>query len=80
MGREEEAVELESHLAARGSLVLLAPGGMGKSSLAIDVGLRLLRSGAASRGVLWVDLRGAFTQAEVEARFCASLGLQAVSV
>ncbi|KAG2434945.1 hypothetical protein HYH02_012141 [Chlamydomonas schloesseri] len=59
-----------------GSVLLLAEGGMGKSCLAADVGWRLLRSGAAPGGVLWVDLREADSSDEVEARFCAVVGLQ----
>ncbi|GLC58251.1 hypothetical protein PLESTB_001337900 [Pleodorina starrii] len=76
-GREEEAAAVVGHLLTRGSLVLLAPGGMGKSCLAIDAGWRLVQLGAAAGGALWVDLREASGKAEVEARFCASLGLQA---
>ncbi|GIL78574.1 hypothetical protein Vretifemale_7987 [Volvox reticuliferus] len=76
-GREDEAAAVVSHLVNHGSIALLAPGGMGKSCLAIDVGWRLMNSGAAAAGALWVDLREASSLAEVEARFCASLGLQA---
>ncbi|KAG2487915.1 hypothetical protein HYH03_013495 [Edaphochlamys debaryana] len=76
-GREEEAAGLAEHLRARGSLVLLAGGGMGKSCLAADVGWRLVRSGEVPGGALWVDLREAFSSADVEARFCAALGLAA---
>ncbi|KAG2487918.1 hypothetical protein HYH03_013498 [Edaphochlamys debaryana] len=74
-GREEEAAGLAEHLRARGSLVLLAGGGVGKSCLAADVGWRLVRSGEVPGGALWVDLREAFSSADVEARFCATLGL-----
>ncbi|KAG2487919.1 hypothetical protein HYH03_013499 [Edaphochlamys debaryana] len=44
-GREEEAAGLAEHLRARGSLMLLAGGGMGKSCLAADVGWRLWSMG-----------------------------------
>ncbi|KAG2489758.1 hypothetical protein HYH03_011710 [Edaphochlamys debaryana] len=74
-GREEEAAGLAEHLRGRGSLVLLAGGGMGKSCLAADVGWRLVQSGEVPGGALWVDLREAFSSADVEARFCAVLGL-----
>lgn len=78
-GREQEAEEVVSHLMARGSVVLLAPGGMGKSCLAADVGWRLLRAGWALGGALWVDMRGADTAQDVEQRFATSLGLTLVS-
>ncbi|KAG2486165.1 hypothetical protein HYH03_015129 [Edaphochlamys debaryana] len=74
-GREEEAAALVEHLRAHGSLALLGGGGMGKSCLAADVGWRLVRGGQAPGGALWVDLGGARSGAEVDARFCAALGM-----
>ncbi|PNH10349.1 Nephrocystin-3 [Tetrabaena socialis] len=76
MGRDEEGAEVLEHLLSTGSLALLAPGGMGKSCLAADVGWQIVRRGWAPGGALWVDLRGASSAAAVEARFCAALGLQ----
>ncbi|KAG2487441.1 hypothetical protein HYH03_014008 [Edaphochlamys debaryana] len=79
-GRDYEAEVVAAHLRQRGSLLLLAPGGMGKSSLAADVAARLLRSeGLASRAAraLWVELREAGSVEAVEARFCAALGVKA---
>ena len=79
LGRKEEAQQLAEYLQNRGSLVLLAPGGMGKSSLAADVGWRLYGAGALPGGAFWADLREARTAEDVEARFCAALNLQRVS-
>ncbi|PNH04770.1 Kinesin light chain [Tetrabaena socialis] len=76
MGRDKEGAEVLEHLRSKGSLVLLAPGGMGKSCLAADVGWQMVRGGWAPGGALWVDLRGASSAVEVEARFCAALELQ----
>ncbi|PNH01923.1 Kinesin light chain, partial [Tetrabaena socialis] len=73
-GRDADATEVSAHLDV-GSVVLFAPGGMGKSCLAADVGWRLVRGGRAPSGMLWVDLSGAGNVAEVEARFCATLDL-----
>ncbi|KAG2486242.1 hypothetical protein HYH03_015067 [Edaphochlamys debaryana] len=77
MGRGDEAADLANQLASvAGSMVLLASGGMGKSCLAADVGMRLLASGAIPGGALWVDLREAGHAADVEGRFCTALGLK----
>ena len=78
VGRNAEAADIAQHLLTKGSLVLLARGGMGKSSLAADVGWRLYRSGHLPGGALWVDLREARSGEDVEARFCAALGMQRV--
>ncbi|KXZ44020.1 hypothetical protein GPECTOR_75g744 [Gonium pectorale] len=77
VGREEAACDVVDVLIRGGSsALLLAGGGMGKSSLAIDVGWRLFSAGSLPAGVLWVDLRGARSSVEVEARFCSTLGMQ----
>jgi hypothetical protein len=48
-GREEEAAAVAVQLRGQGvrALLLLAPGGLGKSSLAVDVGWRLWREAGA---------------------------------
>ncbi|KAG2487434.1 hypothetical protein HYH03_014001 [Edaphochlamys debaryana] len=74
-GREAEAEALVTVLQQR-SILLHGPGGMGKSSLAADVATRMLHAGAVASRALWVDLREAWSAEEVEARFCAALGLQ----
>ncbi|KXZ45100.1 hypothetical protein GPECTOR_58g549 [Gonium pectorale] len=77
VGREEAACDVVGVLTRGGSsALLLAGGGMGKSSLAIDVGWRLFSAGSLPAGALWVDLRGARSSVEVEARFCSTLGIQ----
>ncbi|PNH03036.1 Nephrocystin-3 [Tetrabaena socialis] len=76
VGRDKEATVFLEHLRTQGSLVLLAPGGMGKSCLAADVAWQMLRGGWAPGGALWVDLREASSEMEVEMRFCIALGLQ----
>jgi hypothetical protein len=77
-GREAEAEDYASRLAQHGWLALLAPGGMGKSCLAADVGWRLHRAGKLPGGALWLDLREATSAADVEGRFCTALGIDQV--
>ncbi|KAG2487438.1 hypothetical protein HYH03_014005 [Edaphochlamys debaryana] len=75
-GREAEAEALITEL-QQCSILLHGPGGIGKSSLAADVAARLLRAaGGVARRALWVGLREAGSAEEVEARFCAALGVQ----
>lgn len=80
-GRDAEAAALAEQLAqcppGQRALMLLAPGGMGKSSLAIDVGWRLVRAGAVPGGALWADMREASSGEDVMARLCAAAGAQA---
>ncbi|PNW72523.1 hypothetical protein CHLRE_16g687966v5 [Chlamydomonas reinhardtii] len=87
VGREEEAAALETALGAEpdataaapagsGCVVLLGGGGAGKSTLAADVGWRLKAAGKLIGGALWVDLRGAGSAGEVDARFAAALGME----
>ncbi|KXZ43348.1 hypothetical protein GPECTOR_93g618 [Gonium pectorale] len=73
--RGDEAATIMERLLTPGSLVLVGPEGVGKSCLAADVGWRLMRDGQAARGALWVGLENASSAVEVEARFCASLGI-----
>lgn len=81
VGRDEEAVSLVAQLMAPGTrgMLLLAGAGMGKSSLAVDVGQRLLGAGAVPGGALWADMREAGSAGEVDSRLCACLGVQQVS-
>ncbi|GIL50003.1 hypothetical protein Vafri_6337, partial [Volvox africanus] len=79
-GRKQDAEKVVKWLSESGSVLLLAEGGMGKSSLAVDVGWRLVEAGKAAAGVRWIDLREAVTAADVEARFCAALGIRLVHV
>lgn len=60
--------------------VLVAPPGMGKTTLAIEVAWRLVTGGGAGGGVVWVDLAGARTWHDVEARIMVALGLIKVRV
>ncbi|KAG2434300.1 hypothetical protein HXX76_008023 [Chlamydomonas incerta] len=87
VGREEEAAALEAALGAEpdaaaaappgsGCVVLLGGGGAGKSTLAADLGWRLKAAGKLIGGALWVDLRGAGSAGEVDARFAAALGME----
>lgn len=83
LGREVEGHQLAVRLTAANkdggtSLVLLGSSGMGKSSLAADVGWQLRSAGALPGGALWVDVRGASSTADLEMRFCIALELQHV--
>ncbi|KXZ50181.1 hypothetical protein GPECTOR_17g818 [Gonium pectorale] len=77
-GRDSEAAGLVAELCQPGSraVLLLADGGYGKSSLAIDVGRRLVDAGAVGGGALWADLREAGSAAEVVARVCTAVGAE----
>ncbi|KAG2492987.1 hypothetical protein HYH03_008886 [Edaphochlamys debaryana] len=55
--------------------ILVAPPGMGKTTLAVETAWRLARGGHAKGGVVWVDLAGARTWHDVEARVMIALGL-----
>ncbi|GLC71196.1 hypothetical protein PLESTF_001084700 [Pleodorina starrii] len=79
-GRDEDAERLVSMLTSGDggstAVLLLAEGGIGKSTLATDVGWRLVEAGKVPAGVRWVDLREASTAEDVRARFCAALGVK----
>lgn len=81
-GREAEVQQLYNVLTTPNTLIrvitLVSGGGMGKSSLALDLGWRLARAGRVPAGALWVDLRDARTPQSVEARFCDPLGVTPV--
>ena len=76
-GRDAEAEQLAGVLAAPGAqaLLLVAPGGYGKSCLAVDVGWRLVAARRVPAGALWVDLREASSASEVTSRFLAAAGV-----
>ncbi|GIL66872.1 hypothetical protein Vafri_20338 [Volvox africanus] len=57
------------------AVCLVAPPGLGKSTLAVEAAWRLVRAGGARGGVVWVDLAGARTWHDVEARIMIALGL-----
>ncbi|GFR45861.1 hypothetical protein Agub_g7312, partial [Astrephomene gubernaculifera] len=57
------------------AVCLLAPPGLGKSTLAVEVCWRLVRRGGAAGGCVWVELAGARSWHDVEARMCVALGL-----
>lgn len=79
-GRDEEAEKLVDLLLQPGcqALLLLAGGGMGKSSLATHVGKQLLGRGAVPGGALWADMREAGSADDVGARLCDCLNVQQV--
>lgn len=78
-GRDVEAAGLVEQLRSGArAICLLADGGMGKSSLALEVGWRLHRQGDLAGGALLVDLREATSADMVISRFCASFGLSEV--
>ncbi len=56
-------------------MCLTGPSGVGKTTLALEVAGQLVAGGGAAGGCVWVDLAGARTWHDVEARLMIALGL-----
>lgn len=56
-------------------MCLTGPSGVGKTTLALEVAAQLVAGGGAAGGCVWVDLAGARTWHDVEARLMIALGL-----
>lgn len=79
-GRDEDASDVVRSMKEGQVVCLLASAGMGKSSLAVDVAMRLWRDGYIKGGARFVDMREARTHEDVLGRFCATLEIQQVRI
>ena len=77
-GRKDDVVEVVQSLRDGHALCLVGEAGMGKSSLALDVGARLWQEGHIPWGALFVDMREACSADDVMARFCGTLDMKQV--
>ena len=77
-GREGDVEEVVQSLRDGRALCLVGEAGMGKSSLALDVGARLWQEGHIPGGALFVDMREARSADDVVARFCGTLDIKQV--
>eukprot|EP00798_Chlamydomonas_sp_ICE-L_P018725 gene18725-25256_t len=60
-------------------LCLVGGGGLGKSNIALDMGLKMWRQGLVPGGAVMVDLREARSLLDLAGRFCAALSVDKAS-
>jgi hypothetical protein len=74
-GRDGDVGATLKALKAGRGVAIIADSGLGKTQLALEVGWQLARSGGATAGAFFVDLRGTVGADSLASRFAAALGL-----